>query len=70
MVNKVLTSMFHLTDDRTCPNCNRQMIRIRRKPMDRALSLVVPVIRCRCCGKDFLVRHAKLETAFQATAKQ
>lgn len=32
----------------TCPQCGGRLIRIARRPIDRALSLIAPVRRYRC----------------------
>ena len=41
-----------------CPKCSDQLVRVRRRAIDRLLSLAVPVRRFRCsapnCGYEFL----------------
>lgn len=47
---------------RRCPNCGGDLMRIRRYPIDRLLSLVIPLRRLRCaeCMWEGLFRRATL----------
>jgi len=42
---------------RRCPNCGADLLRVRRCPIDRLVSLIVPVRRFRCaeCAWEGLV---------------
>ncbi len=62
MVQRTITRLLNLRENRICPECGHRMVRIRRTLGDRALSLVVPVIRCSCCGKSRLVLSVRKET--------
>jgi predicted DCC family thiol-disulfide oxidoreductase YuxK len=35
-----------------CPKCNGKLRRINRRPLDRSISLVYPVARYRCAGRE------------------
>ncbi len=54
-VQRVIWKVFSVREGVTCPVCGRRMARIRRRGRDRLLSVIVPVIRCGCCGKSYLV---------------
>jgi uncharacterized Zn finger protein len=54
--------LLKIKDDRICPQCGKQMKRIHRKISDRLVSMIVPVIRCYCCGKSYRVRVDRNET--------
>lgn len=54
-ITRVISRTLGLKQDLVCPQCGRRMIRVKRRNMDRLLSVVVPVIRCSCCGRSFLV---------------
>jgi hypothetical protein len=54
-VQKLISKVFSVREGTTCPRCGKRMTRIKRKGRDRLLSVIVPVIRCGCCGKSYLV---------------
>ena len=55
MVDRTLKRLFHVNESRNCPDCGRRMIRVHRTRGDRVLSILIPVIRCECCGRSRLV---------------
>jgi uncharacterized protein with PIN domain len=58
-MRKILIGLFQVKKDRICPRCGARMMRVHRKNSDRLLSMVVPVIRCSCCGKGYRVLYEK-----------
>lgn len=52
---RVISRAFGVKENMICPQCGRRPIRIKRRNRDRLLSMFVPVIRCRCCGRSFLI---------------
>ena len=54
-IRTVISRVLGIKDSSVCPRCGRRMTRIRRTHKDRLLSLFVPVIRCGCCGKSYLI---------------
>lgn len=52
---RVISLAFGVREDMFCPRCGRRAMRIKRRGRDRLLSVFVPVIRCECCGRSFLI---------------
>ncbi len=46
-------SMIHPAHERVCPQCNGSVNRVRRRFIDRLVSLITPVHRYRCHAKGW-----------------
>lgn len=68
-IGRVISRVLGVKDNSVCPQCGRRMIRIRRKNKDRLLSLFVPVIRCGCCGKSYLISTNRNEVQVNVPQK-
>lgn len=70
MVQKILSRLFSLGENRNCSECGRYMSRVHRFRSDRLLSLFVPVVRCTCCGRTMLVRVEEGKVGFEEAIRR